>query len=326
MKVLVTGASGFLGSHIAEQFVEAGHDVRLLLRPTSNREFLTFRHEEVLGDVTDPDSLVAAVTGVDAVIHPAGLIKARNEADFGAVNEAGTANLIRATESHAPDVQRFVYISSQSAHGPAPKGRPRPHDAESKPVSAYGRSKLGGEAVTRESSLADRSLIFRMPVIYGPRDPALLPFFKAVKFRVAPLLWGGRNKLSIVYASDAASAVLQATTAEADIGGRTYSPEDGNVYTWRDLLSAIEAAQDRRALTVPVPLIGYQAAGFASEMFGRVSGRPQVFDRDKVREMRRRAWVCSSEDLRRDIGWRPQVQIEEGARMTYDWYRSAGWL
>lgn len=326
MKVLVTGASGFLGSHIAEQFAAAGHEIRLLLRRTSSRQFLTFASEEAIGDVTDPDSLLTAVEGVDAVVHAAGLIKARNEAEFRAVNEQGTANLIKAIERRTPGLRRFIYISSVSAHGPSPGGRPRPAEAEPKPVSAYGRSKLGGETATRSSALAGRSVIFRMPVIYGPRDPALLPFFKAVRYRIAPLLRGGRNRLSIIYASDAVKAVLQATTAEADVGGRTYSPEDSVVYAWRDLLAAIEAASGRRALMLPVPLIGYQAAGFASELFGRITGQPQVFDRDKVREMRRSAWVCSSRTLREDLGWQPSVQIEEGARLTHRWYREAGWL
>ena len=326
MKVLITGASGFLGSHIAEQFAAAGHEIRLLLRRASSREFLTFSHEEAVGDVTDPRSLRRAVEGVDAVVHPAGLVKARSEAEFRAVNEEGTSNLLKATEERTPDLRRFIYISSMSAHGPSPGGEPRPADAEPKPVSAYGRSKLGGETATRSSALAGRSVIFRMPVIYGPRDPALLPFFKAVRYRIAPLLRGGRNRLSIVYASDAAKAVVEATTAEANVGGRTYSPEDGTVHAWRDLLSAIERASGRRALMLPVPLIGYQAAGFVSGLFGRITGQAQVFDSDKVREMRRRAWVCSSQALREDLGWRSSVQIEEGARLTREWYREAGWL
>ncbi|MCH7484165.1 MAG: NAD-dependent epimerase/dehydratase family protein [Chloroflexi bacterium] len=326
MKVLITGASGFLGSHIAEQFAAAGHEIRLLLRRTSSREFLTFSYKEAIGDVTDPNSLRPAVEDVDAVVHPAGLIKARSEAEFRAVNDEGTSNLLKAIEERTPDLRRFIYISSLSAQGPSPGGAPRPTEAKPKPVSAYGRSKLGGETATRSSAVAGRSVIFRMPVIYGPRDPALLPFFKAVRYRVAPLLRGGRNRLSIIYASDAAKAVVEATTAEANVGGQTYSPEDGAVYAWRDLLSAIESASGRRALMLPVPLIGYQAAGLASELFGRITGQAQVFDRDKVREMRRRAWVCSSEALREELGWRPSVQIEEGARLTHQWYREAGWL
>ncbi len=326
MKVLVTGASGFLGSHIAEQFAAAGHEMRLLLRSTSDRQFLTFSYEEAIGDVTDASSLGPAVEGVDAVVHPAGLIKARNEAEFHAVNAEGTSNLLTAIEERTPELRRFIYISSMAAHGPSPNGQPRPTEARPRPVSAYGRSKLGGETATRGSALASRAVIFRMPVIYGPRDPALLSFFKAVRYRIAPLLRGGRNCLSIIYASDAAKAVVEATTADANVGGRTYSPEDGAVYAWRDLLSAIEGASGRRALMLPVPLIGYQAAGFASELLGRLTGRAQVLDRDKVREMRRRAWLCSSEALREDLGWRPAVQIEEGARLTHEWYREAGWL
>ena len=324
--MLITGASGFLGSHIAEQFAAAGHEIRLLLRETSSREFLTFPHKEVIGDVRDLGSLRPAVKGAEAVVHPAGLIKARSESEFRAVNEEGTSNLLKAIGEQTPDLRRFVYISSLSAHGPSRGGKPRPTEAEPKPVSAYGRSKLGGETATHNSALADRSVIFRMPVIYGPRDPALLPFFKAVRYRIAPLLRGGRNRLSIIYASDAAKAVVEATTAEADIGGRTYCPEDGAVYAWRDLLSAIESASGRRALMLPVPLIGYQVAGFGSELFGRITGQAQLFDRDKVREMRRRAWVSSSAALREDLGWRPSVQIEEGARLTHQWYREAGWL
>ena len=326
MKVLVTGASGFFGSHVAEQFFAAGHSVRLLLRTTSRREFLTFPYQEAVGDVTDASTLTAAVTGIDAIVHAAGLIKARHEAEFAAVNEQGTANLVRAAEEQAPGLKRFVYISSLAAHGPSANGAPRPVDAEPAPVSAYGRTKMAGEDITRISKLADRSVIFRMPVIYGPRDPALLPFFRAVKMRVAPLLSGGNKRISIVYAHDAARAVVEAVTAEANVGDRIYAPEDGAVYTWRDLLAAVEGAAGRKAVLLPVPKFGYQAGALATQAFGRAINRPMVFTLDKVREMAQEAWVCSAEDLRRDLGWNAAVQIEEGARLTYDWYREHGWL
>src|SRR3990172_12658709 len=127
MKILVTGASGFLGSHIAEQLANEGHDLRLLLRRTSSRRFLRgFHFEDAAGDVTDAESLPAAVTGVDAVVHTAGLVKARSEAEFYAVNAQGTANLIAAVEQAAPALRRFVYVSSLAAHGPSAGGAPRP--------------------------------------------------------------------------------------------------------------------------------------------------------------------------------------------------------
>jgi nucleoside-diphosphate-sugar epimerase len=321
--VLVTGASGFLGSHIAEHFAAAEHTVRVLVRKTSSREFLWFPHEEAIGDVTVPKSLMAAVEGVDAVVHAAGLIKARSEDEFKAVNEIGTANLVRAAEAIGC---RFIYISSLAAHGPGKGDMPRPIDAPSRPVSAYGRTKLAGESVVRSSALADRSVIFRMPVIYGPRDPALVPFFQIARWRVAPLLDGGRNLVSVIYADDAASAVLRVTNMAAGPGMKIYSPEDGGVHSWRDLLAAAESAIGRHALAVSVPRLAYSAAAAASEAYSRIAGRAVVFTRDKVREMAAPAWLCSSEDLRRDTGWEPRVMIGEGARLTYRWYSGAGWI
>jgi len=327
VRLLVTGASGFLGSHVAERLAKEGHEVRALLRSTSNRAFLAgFPHDEALGDVTDVGSLHSAVSGVDAVVHTAGLVKARNEADFQAVNTGGTAKLLASIEDAAPEMRRFVYVSSLAAHGPSEDGAPRPVDAPPNPISAYGRSKLAGERIIRSSSIASRSVIFRPPVIYGPRDPGLAPFFRLAKWRVAPLLMGGRNRISIVYVGDIARAIVQAATAEGDVAGKTYCPEDGHIYSWRDMLSAVEEAVGRRALRISTPRWAYAAAAVASEAFGAVTRRAVSLTRDKVREMAQRHWVCSSGGLRRDLGWAPIVSIREGAQLTGDWYHKRGWI
>jgi 2-alkyl-3-oxoalkanoate reductase len=326
MRVLVTGASGFLGSHVAELFAGEGHEVRTLLRNTSSRKFLGFPHEEAMGDVTDASSLPAAVAGVDAVVHCAGLVMARTEAEFASVNEHGTTNLYRAIEAHAPDVRRIIYVSSIAAHGSSKNGRPRPPDAPPKPVTAYGRTKLAGELLARRSKLGKITVTFRPPAIYGPRDPALLPFFQLARYRVIPMLAGGKNKVSMIYATDCARAIYMAATAEADIGGKVYTPEDGAVHTWLDMVDAIEKAAHTRMLKLPTPRFFYEGAALLAEAAGAITRRPVIFTRDKVREMSQNAWVCSSEDLRRDLGWSPEVGIEEGAKLTYAWYKSNGWL
>jgi nucleoside-diphosphate-sugar epimerase len=327
MKVLVTGASGFLGSHIAEQLANGGHDVRVLVRETSDRTFLqSFPHEVAIGDVADADSLPAAVDGIDGIAHAAGLVKARSEDHFAAVNGIGTANLVAAVQEAAPDLKRFVYVSSLTAHGPGKDGRPRPLNLPSNPVSAYGRTKLLGEMAVQHSSLASRSVTLRMPVIYGPRDPAMVPFFQSARIRFAPLLSGGHNRISVVYVDDAVSAVIGTLTSEADVAGKIYTPEDGTVHTWRDILAAIERFIGRKALRVHVPRLGYVAAALATEVFGKVFRRPVIFTRDKVREMSQETWVCSADSLRRDLGWEAQVNITDGVRRTGQWYRDHKWI
>ena len=322
MKVLVTGATGFVGSHIAAQLAAGGHDVRVLLRSTSNRRFLEgVEFEAFEGDIADPASLAPAVIGADVVIHAAGLVKAQSEREFHAVNALGTANLLGAIAEQAPKLFRFVYLSSLAAHGPSPGGTPRPIEATPAPLTAYGRTKAQGEELVRGWTLADRSIVLRLPAVYGPKDLALLPFFQLAKWRVAPLLWGGRNVLSIVYAEDAARAAVSLATAEAPVGGKAYTADDGGRYSWRDLFTHVEAALSRRALLLPMPLWSYQIAARASEAFGSLTRKAVPLSRDKVIEMRQPYWVCSNEAIEADLGWRPTVSFGEGAKLTAAWYR-----
>jgi len=327
MKVLVTGATGFLGSHVAERLANDGHQVRALVRPTSDRRFLAgFPHEEALGDVTEPASLAAALNGVDVVVHTAGLVKARSAAQFDAVNAQGTANLLAAADRAVPHLRRLVYVSSLAAHGPSEDGQPRPPDAPPRPITAYGRSKLRGEEMVRAWSRSDRAVIIRPPVIYGPRDPSLLPFFQLARWRIAPLLSGGRNRVSVIYVEDAADAIARAATADADVASKTYCVGDGNIYSWRELLAAVEEAVGRRAFRLSSPRWAFDAAALLSEAYGLLRRRAVALTREKVLEMSQPFWVCSNEAIQRDLGWSPQVDLREGARRTAQWYRQQGWL
>ena len=327
MKVLVTGGSGFLGSHVAEQLVNAGHTVRALVRRSSNRKFLSTLNglEFAEGAVEDRSAVDAAMKGVDAVVHSAGLVKARNEAEFFACNTQGTANLLEAALAFAPSLKRFVQVSSLEACGPSFDGQPVPVGQE-KPVTAYGRSKLAAEkeVLARKTELP--VVIIRPAAIYGPRDVEILEAFKAVKKRQYPVIGDGSMLGTYVYGPDCARACIRAI--EADVpSGSIFFVDDGAPMTMAKAMGEVlPAALDTKPLVkfgIPIGVMKLAARGV--EAYGKMANKPVMLTREKA-AMLSYDWVCDSSPTRAALGWKPEMQLAEGLRSTARWYTENGWL
>jgi nucleoside-diphosphate-sugar epimerase len=329
MKILLTGGSGFLGSWVAEQLVADGHVVRALVRPRSDKrvlEKLGGAVEFAPGAIEDRASLAPAVAGVDAIVHVAGIVKARRPADFFAVNTQGTKNLLDAAIAQG-GLKRFVYVSSLAAMGPSFDGQPLPEDAEPHPVTHYGRSKLEAERAVLAAAAQLPVTVIRPPMIYGPRDRETLAFFTSVRNGVLPVVGDGGNTLSVIYVSDCAAAVVSAATAVGAPSGKAYFVEDGSVYVWREAVKEIESAMGRRALVrVGMPMGVVKMAAAATQLWGAITNTAQMLTLDKVNELTQQHWVCSGEGARRDLGWTAKVQWQEGVREAVKWYREQGWL
>ncbi len=328
MKVLVTGGSGFLGSYIVEQLARGGHEVVALVRRSSNIEFLsalpnvTFAY----GSVEDAAAVEAAVEGVDAIIHSAGLVKARSPRDFELVNVQGTKNLLASARKRKDRVKRFVYISSLTAVGPSLDGVPVAADRDPNPVTHYGRSKLRAEQAVLAAKDDLHVTVIRPPMVYGPRDNESFAFFQTVSRRVLPFLGNGKNTLSIIYGADAASACILALSADIP-SGRCYFVDDGTIYVWRDMLAELERVLDRKALIrISIPFLVLKGVAAASEVSGRLRRRAVMLTRDKVNELSAPHWVCDATTTRTELGWTPEVNWAEGARRAAAWYREQGWL
>jgi len=328
MRVLVTGGSGFLGSYIVEQLARDGHQVVALVRRSSNVKFLsslpnvTFAY----GAVEDAAAVEAAVEGVDAIIHSAGLVKARAPRDFERVNVDGTKNLLASAKKRGDRIKRFVYVSSLTAVGPSEDGAPVPADRKPNPVTHYARSKLHAEEAVLAAKGELHVTVIRPPMVYGPRDNESFAFFQTVSRRVLPFLGDGKNTLSIVYGADAASACIRALFADIP-SGRCYFVEDGKIYIWRDMLAELERVLDRKALIrVSIPFFVLKGVAAASEVSGKLRRTAVMLTRDKVNELSAPHWVCDATTTRTELGWTPEVNWAEGARRAAAWYRSEGWL
>ena len=322
MKALVTGATGFVGSHLAEALRSRGDEVTALVRSPSKAAALGPLGVRVVpGDLDDPDSLARGVEGQDVVFHVAGLVAARDEHEFLRCNRDGTAGV--AAAAARARVGRLVYVSSMAAGGPAVKGRPLTGTEPPHPVTAYGRSKLAGEKAVTEGALP--WVIVRPPTVYGPRDREVLKVFRMARWGVAPVFGDGSQELSAVHGADLAAALVAAGTAPATIG-KVYYPCHPEVVTSAEFVGAVGGAMGRRLRLVPIPHALGRAMLGLTEASARLAGHPTILTRDKANEFFQAAWTGDPGPLTRDAGWRAAHDVVSGMADTYKWYRSAGWL
>jgi nucleoside-diphosphate-sugar epimerase len=328
MKVLVTGANGFLGSHLVDLLCDLpGVQVRVLVRPTSDLQNIQDRPvERVLGDVSlSPEVLSRILDGVDRVFHLAGLTKALDQQAFFKVNAGGTENLLKACLRSGRPPSRFVLVSSAGAMGPSATDAPLTEETEARPVEAYGRSKLEAERIARSYQDRLSIAIARPAAIFGPRDPEMLPVFKTVRFGLAPRLGLGRNRYNLGHVRDIARSLLLAGTEPA-AHGQIFLVGGQNI-TQGDLNRAIARTLGRRLLVplaVPGPLVRLAALG--SSIAGRITRKPRIFTLDNAGRLLARNWSLDLSKAERLLGYRPEFDLPRGVADTVRWYRQQGWL
>ena len=328
MKALITGATGFIGSHLAEQLHERGYDLRVMVRPTSNRKFIQHLPiEYVTASFSDPASLAEAVRDVDYVYHVAGATAGRNRQDFFNSNQIATRNLLDAVKGNNPGIRRLIHVSSQAAVGPAPSAdEPADETTPLRPITTYGESKAAAEreVVARMGELP--LTIVRPPAVYGPRDVEILKFFQVAGRGFAPLIGFDRKLVSLVHVEDLVRGFIQAGESPR-AEGETYFISSEQFYTWEhvgEVTAKVFGRARARHLRLPHALV-FAAAGI-SGFLGRFQKKPPVFNFEKGRDITRRYWLCSVDKAREHFGYRQLMTIEQGVAQTVAWYQKEGWL
>jgi nucleoside-diphosphate-sugar epimerase len=327
MKVLLTGASGFVGSHVLDALVDRGISLVILLRPAARRDWIQDRLDRVevqSGGLTDPGVLESALAGVTHVVHCAGCTKAVDPKHYFEVNQGATRLLVEAINRRAPRLDRLIHISSLAASHPATTAMPATEEMASAPVTVYGQSKLAGETEIRERCRVP-FVILRPAAVYGPRDTDFLNLFKAVRSRVVPLVRRGRQELSLVYVGDLAKLVADGLDHPGGIGG-VYHVAAPQPVTSRELAGEIARQLGVRPRFPPLPqgLLWSICAG--RDLISRISGRPHILSRQKYAELVAPGWVTGTSRLRQDLDFVCRTGLREGISRTLAWYRGQGWL
>jgi len=326
IKAVITGGTGFIGSHTVEELLRLGFSVTCLVRP-GRKDPGWLQNLPVLirtVDFVDVETLSRVLADADYLFHVAGVTKARNTREYRIGNVDTTRALLDASEKSGR-LRKFCFVSSLTASGPSNDGRPRREDDPHAPITAYGRSKREAEEVCRDVRGLVPSVIIRPPAVYGPRDRDILEMFRWVQRGIAPIMGPRQKTLSLIHVTDLARGIVEATLSDRTTGN-TYFIANQQPYAYTDLLTlAAEILGKNIAfLKIPTPLI-YATAAVVQVVSGLTSQAP-ILNLDKVRDLVAPHWTCDSGRLRADIAFSERIPIEEGFRSTIRWYQSQRWL
>ncbi len=351
-KALVTGANGFIGSHLVEWLQERGDHPIAMVRKTSNVANLEASGAEIRhGSLSNLDSLIAAMEGVDIVYHVAGITAAFTPEALREVNAAGTSRIFEAASKARNGPQRVVYVSSLEAAGPSHHDLARAEHHRPAPFTWYGASKFGGEQAAWEAAqtLADLDVVIvRPPAVYGPRDQDMLQMIQSANWRLVARPGFRDTWMSAIHSHDLVRGIALAGDRglalpkspldhvlsggghdhheELDdkahpVGQGIYFFDDGGRHSIKSFGHEAAAALGKRAVTLPVPAaLGWTGAFFA-ELFGRITGKAPAFNRDKHRASVASGWWCDSSRARAELGFAPEFTLPEGLEHTVRWLR-----
>jgi nucleoside-diphosphate-sugar epimerase len=331
-RILITGASGFIGSFAVEEGLKRNYEVHAGIRSTSSKQYLQDQRIKFAElDFSDKDGLVRSLVQYaerngrfDYIVHNAGATKTLDREGFHLANFRNTCNFIKAIKESGIAPKKFIYISSLAAMGPGDESlRPIALTDAPKPITLYGKSKLLAEDFLRAQADLPH-LILRPTGVYGPRDKDFLLLFKSINNRVNMQIGFQKQNFSLIYVKDMARAVFQAV--ESATVNKAYFVSDGQHIDSTHFSKMIEAGLGKKALHITLPVSLAKMYISVTEKINQMLKVHSPLNMDKFTELTVKNWLCETEPLERDLGFRPQYSLQQGIGETIAWYKQAGLL
>ncbi len=331
MTILITGASGFIGSFIVEEALKRGLDTWAAVRNTSSKKYLQDnRIHFVELDFSSIEHLKNSLRELhfDYIVHAAGVTKCQKKEDFFHTNVEGTQHFVEALLALNIKIKKFVFLSSLSVYGAVREEVPHTEIKGTdtpQPNTCYGQSKLLAEQYLL--GLADRLniTILRPTGVYGPRETDYFLMVKSIANHVDFAVGRRQQDITFVYVSDVVQAVFLAM--EQQESGKAYFVTDGERYDSREFSRLISVALGgKRSCKVVLPIFLARQVCRVADLWGRLTGSVTALNNDKFYILAQRNWLCDVTTTMRELGYKPQVKLAEGVSRAVEWYKSEGWL
>lgn len=335
MRILITGASGFIGGFLVKEALNRGYEVWAGIRKNSDRSnlqderirFIDLRYEDSQALTTQLREVVEQHGSFDFALHNAGLTKTLNKDNFYRVNTLYTKNLVEALHASGHTLKKFLLMSSLSSYGKGDEVTFQPIrlDDPQNPDTAYGKSKLEAENYIRSQHYFPY-VILRPTGVYGPGEKDYFMEIKSVQSGVDFAAGSVPQRITFIYVKDLARVAFLALENET-IRNKHYFVADGDVHTDESFAKMIqEILKKKRVLRGRIPLPIVHLACICSEAIGKLLGKSMTLNTDKYIILKQRNWICDVTKLQDDLGFIPEYPLRKGLEEAIEWYKKEGWL
>lgn len=323
---IVTGASGFVGSHLVDKLIEKGYTVKAIIRSSSSLKWLKDKPVEIIDcGLYDIQKLANAFAGASYIYHVAGVVKAKKVEGYYHGNVEATKCILEAALLQKQSIKRVLIVSSQTAAGPSPNAKMVTEHDVCEPITTYGKSKLAQEKLCAGYMDKLPITICRPPAVYGERDTEIFIFFNTYSKGITTTIGFDRKVISLIHVTDLVNGLHLAATSDKGIG-QTYFITSEHIYTWDEIIEVTAKALGKKAIRFKVPhSIVYLIAAVAQfiAMFQKAAATLNI---EKARDITRHAWICSPAKAIEELGFHQQISLADGIKRTLDWYKKEGWI
>ncbi len=323
---VVTGANGFVGSHLVDQLIKKNYRVRCITRKSSNLKWLDGKDVEIFDcGLLDKDGLRKAFEGAEYVYHVAGVVKAKRAEGYFKGNVDTTRTLLEVAVEYKDKLKRFLIVSSQTAAGPSFSEDAIDENVPPHPITTYGRSKLAEEEVGKTFMEQLPITICRAPAVYGERDAEIFIFFQTFNKGLMTQIGFNEKKVSLIHVEDLVIGFIQAAESENAIN-QVYFISSEKYYTWEEIGAVTAKALNKKPMKIKIPHFLVFIIMAIAQFFALFTPKATILNIEKAKDITQPYWTCDTSKAMKDFGYRQNITIEEGIKRTCDWYKKMGWI